>query len=226
MDLDSFKQAWSEHDRRLDAALHLDRARLQRAALDGARTVLQRHRAVLVYELVGWALPLLPLGAFLAAHRAEPRFLLPALLLHLGCVAGVIATVRQLVGTRRLAPDAPVAHVQHQLAALRVLRARTHFVLLLLSPLAWALGTLVLVRAWAGVDLYRLLGSGVVLAHVVLCAAFVPAVLVLLRLLPERLKRAYLAQGLARALSGSRLAAAQDSLARASELEREAPGAR
>ncbi len=222
MELDDLRTVWAAQDRRLDEALRLNR-RLLTLELDKARSAMQRLRWMLGIELAVGGVILLALGSFIVAHLSEPRFSVPALLMHL-VVAGVCGSAGwQWVKAGEIHYDAPVAEIQRRLEGLRVVRIRTTQGVLLCGPLLWTLFVIVCLRG-LGVDAYELLGMRYLLANLGFGIAFVLAVVWVCRRFADRLERATWVRSLARDVAGRNLTAALDQLARIAAFEREPTG--
>ena len=120
IDLDAFQEKWAEQDRKLDVSIRLNRQLLMAANLNRVRSPLQRFAFFVGLEaLIGLAVTLL-LGNFIYEHWAEPRFVLPALALHVWVIANVAASIRQMALALRIDYDKPIAAIQKQLESLRI----------------------------------------------------------------------------------------------------------
>jgi len=224
MELDELRQHWAAYDRRLDEVLRLNRQLLRSTNLGRIRSAMQRLRAVLGFELVLDLILVVALGAFMAAHLSEPRFLIPAIVLNLVVLGTLVATLQQWVRASALDYDAPVATIQHRLEAVRVSRIRSTQWLLLLAPLLWTPLLIVALRAGLGVDAYALLGVRYLIANLLFGLAFVPVMWWACRRFADRLDRAPWVQRLARDVAGRNLTAALDQLASIAAFEREEDG--
>jgi hypothetical protein len=221
MDLELLQKKWTDLDRRLERSLRLDAQLLRRVAFGQTRTHLDRLRRWLVLALLQDAAFVMLFGAFVADHLAEPRFLVPGLVLHLLAIAALGGTIRQLVLARGLDFAAPVAAAQHRLAALRRLRIATTKWILVLAPLVWTPLLIVALRGLLGADIYQAPLQGWLLGNALFGVACVPLLLWLARRFADRLDRSPFLQRLARDLAGANLTAAQAELLAVAEFERE-----
>jgi hypothetical protein len=154
MTLDDLKTAWHDLDRKL-AATHTAVLRFQaEQKLDRARSALRPLTWKLGWELLEGMAAAALLSVYLAHHFAESRFAVPGLVLFALAVASVVTTVWQWGLLRRIDYAGPVTAVHRQLADLRLVRARFGFWVLVLSPLLWALGLIVVPKGLLGADVY------------------------------------------------------------------------
>src|ERR1700686_3446862 len=100
MELDDLKRRWEDQDRRLDAGIRLNTRLLHESVLGKAEKSLRGLSRLLWFELQTNLLAAFWLGSFLANHVSEPRFLIPAAVLHLCIIALLAAGVRQLVALK------------------------------------------------------------------------------------------------------------------------------
>jgi hypothetical protein len=221
MDFDTLQKNWAEQEQRLQRSLRLSAEALRRTSVLRTRTHLDRLRRWLVLALLQDVLFVLLFGAFVAAHVAEPRFLVPGLALQVLAIAALSSTVRQLVLAQGVDFDTPVAAAQHRLALLRRLRLATTKWVLVLAPLIWTPLLIVALRGLLGADIWQAPLQGWLLANALFGVACVPLLLWLARRLADRLDRSPLLQRLARDLAGVNLTRAQAELDAIVEFERE-----
>jgi len=164
-DLDALRADWQAQDARLDATLRLDTARVRERLTRRVASRLRRLWWGATLGLLTLVPLLLALGAFIGEHRAEPRFLAPAVLLLLGSIASGVTLARQLVIQTALSPDAPVVSLQSRLATLRRERLHAAVVALAVGPLLWVPALIVLLRGWLGVDLYAVASGAWIVAN-------------------------------------------------------------
>ncbi|MDY7232891.1 hypothetical protein [Hyalangium rubrum] len=224
MELDELRQRWAAQDRRLDEVLRLNRRRLRTLDLDKTKSAMQRVRAMIAIRLVIDGVAVVAMGAFIAAHLSEFRFLVPALSLHLVVLGVLISTIREWVMASAIDYDAPVIEIQRRLESLRVARIRTTQAVMLLAPLLWTPLLIVGLRVLPGLDAYALLGAKYLLANLLFGLAFIPAMVWACRRFADRLDRAPWVRSLARDVAGPSLTAALDQLARISAFEHEERG--
>jgi hypothetical protein len=218
MELDDLKRHWEDQDRKLDASLRLNTRLLNDSVLAKADTATRGLSRLLWLELVMTVAAVLFTGSFLANHIAEARFVIPAATLHLGGVALIVASVRQLVAIGRLDYDAPIVGIQKRLESLRVERIRATKWTLLCAPLLWTPLLIVALKGLFGVDAYETLGP------VYLSANLLLGVLVILLAVwasrrYARMGRSPLVQSLMRDLAGDSLNTAAGFLTSISRFE-------
>lgn len=221
MNLDGLKQKWAEHDRKLDMNLRLSRKLLSAANMKQAQSAL---RLAAMFQALGSLMnfiALLALGSFIGNHIAQIRFVLPAVVLHLGMIAVLIAEIQQIMRALHIDYGKPILAIQKQIESLRVLRIRTTQGILLASPLAWTPLLIVALRGFWGVDAYRVLGGAFLLANLLCGLAFIPVTLWLSKKFGSRMNRCPMIQRLMRQLAGHNLDVATGYLAALSEFEEE-----
>lgn len=222
MELDELKDLWQEQDRKLDALLSVNRAALRRAQLAPVETRMRRLARMLQLDLMMDAALLLWLGSFMGDHYAEPRFLVPAALLHLCVIAAGIAGVRQWLAIRALDYGEPVLDIQRRLEGLRIQRLKVLRAVLALSPLLWLPMLIVALRGFLGVDAYALLDRGWMIANLLFGIAFLAAAYWASRRYADRVQSSPRLRRLMRHLAGHTLHAAEDALERLESIDRPA----
>lgn len=189
---------------RLNAVLLEQNLRTAKATLHG----LKREVAIeLAINIAGIVL----LGAFMAAHIERPQFIIPAVALDLYAIVLVVLGGRQLAAIRTIDYSEPVAGVQSQLEALRILRIRTTQWILLFGPLMWVPLAIVLTKGLGGVDLYAF-GTGWLLANVLFGFAVIPLAIYVARRFDARFRESSTLRYIADTIAGRGLAAALTSL--------------
>jgi hypothetical protein len=224
MELDALKEKWAEHDRKLDVIITLNRRLLMAANMNRIRSPLRRLAFFVglggLIALTG----LVILGQFIYLHRAEPRFVLPAVVLHVWLIASLAASIRQITMALQIDYDKPIALIQKQLESLRVLRIRiTQWALLTGQVVWWTPFLIVALKGLLGVDAYKVLGTGYLLANIALGLAIIPLAIWVSRKFGARMGRSPVMQRLMRELAGYNLNAATRFLATVAEFETETP---
>lgn len=166
MDLYEMKQSWQARDRALDARLRLNARMVRAATLDRAETALRRLSRRMGVELALSAFGVLWLGAFVARHVGEMRFLVPGVVLMLCGIGFCAAAVHQLVALQTIDYGAPVLAIQTRLERLRVQRLRADLAALVLGPLLWVPVLIVVVKGLLGADVYALVPGRWIAANV------------------------------------------------------------
>lgn len=221
LSLDDLKQRWNEQDRKLDRGLRLNDRLLRESAIGRAATALRRLSRLLWIEMAFNLLIVIWLGSFMADHVMEPRFLLPAMMLHLGVILLAGSGIRQLVALAALDYGAPVLDLQKRLESLRVERLRAFRWTLLSGPLLWVPLFIVALKGLVGLDLYAVVTREWIAANLLFGAVLIPVAIWVSRRYADRLERPSIAQRLLRDLAGSNLNAAAGFLDSLDSFQRE-----
>jgi len=174
MELDDFKTRWMETD-----AIRIN-TRAARA-LVRAEDSLGRVRRNLVLELILDGLLLLAIGSFAADHVREPRFFVPALMLHVSVILLSVPLLRQLVFLRGVDYAEPVVAIQRHVERLRIEEIRAMKWTLVSAPLLWVPLLIVAMKGLLGLDAWALLDTKWLVANVVFGVAFLIGMLWLSR---------------------------------------------
>jgi len=220
LDLNEMKQQWAEHDRKLEESIRLNRQLLSAANLDGARSRLQRLAASLTLDAVVWFAIVAALGSFIYERIGMLRFALPAAALDVFAIGMLAATIRQIVAARQIDYTRPIAAIQKQLEALRVLRIRITKWALLAGAVVWAPFVIVTAKAFFGLDAYS---AAWLWANVVFGLLLIPLAVWLSKRFGDRAGQSPWVQRLMRDIAGHNLNAAEVFLARLSEFTDENP---
>jgi hypothetical protein len=220
MDLDTLKATWTEHNRKLDISIRLNRRLLLAANMNRVRSPLHRFAFLVgVGALVGLIGPVI-LGQFIYQHWTEPRFALPAILLDIWSIASVAASIRQMAMALRIDYDQPITVIQKQIESLRILRIRIIRWALLTGQLVWWTPFLIVaLKGFLNVDAYQTLGAAYLLSNVAFGLAVIPLAIWVSRKFGDRVDRSPILQRFMRELAGYNLNAANASLAALSEFE-------
>jgi hypothetical protein len=222
MELDALKEKWAEHDRKLDVSIRLNRQLLMAANMNLVRSPLRRLAFFVgLGALIGLIGPVI-LGQFIYQHWAEPRFVLPAVVLHVWVIANLAASIRQIAMALQLDYDKPIAVIQKQLESLRVLRIRiTQWALLTGQVVWWIPFLIVALKGFWDVDAYKVFGTAFLLANLAVGLAIIPLAIWVSRKFRDRMGRSPVMQRLMKELAGYNLNAATGFLATLSEFENE-----
>jgi hypothetical protein len=161
MELDALKELWANHDPQLNLDSKL-RPRILRFVILAA------------FEALVGIYPLLVLGNFIYQNRAEPRYLIPAVTLHLWVIGTVAAAIRQVFMARAIDYAKPVTAVQKQIENLRIFRIRSVQIALLTGQLCWIPLLIVAMRGILGLDAYRVFGAAFIYSNLGVGVAIVP----------------------------------------------------
>lgn len=222
MELDALKEKWAEHDRKLDLGIRLNRQLLMAVNMNRVRSPLRRLAFFVGLGALIGLIGLVILGQFIYQHWAEPRFVLPAVVLHVWVIANLAASIRQIAMALQIDYDKPIAVIQKQLESLRVLRIRITQWALLTGQMVWWIPFLIvaLKRFW-DVDAYKVFGTAFLLANLAAGLAIIPLAIWVSRKFGDRMGRSPVMQRLMRELAGYNLNAATGFLATLSEFENE-----
>jgi hypothetical protein len=175
MELDELKEKWTEHDRKLDQSIRLNRQLMRDAYTRRAKFALWRLAALLALGSIGLLAVIVSLGAFAAKNWAMPRFTILAILLDLAAIAALAALNAQIGMALNIDYTQPIAAIQKRLETLRLFRIRYLQAILVSAALLWMPLFIVAMKGFLGADVYRLFPTAWILANV----AFGLAVLVL-----------------------------------------------
>jgi hypothetical protein len=218
MDLDELKAKWGELDRKLDVDIRLNRELLTTAKLQGAQSSIRRLAVYLGLEAGLWLLIILALGNFIYEHISRPHFAVSAAVLDLYSIAMLQSLIRQIAVAMRIDYGKPIATIQKEIGALRVLHLRTIQWGVLAGLVAWVPFLIVVFKAAFGVNIYE---SAWVWSCVGLGLAMIPLAIWVSKKFADRMERSPMIQGIMRSLAGYNLNAANDFLARLSEFAEE-----
>lgn len=157
MDINEFKSAWLQHDRKLSENLSINEALLQKVNLDRSREELNKP---LRYEIVSFFffILLIPVFIFLAVlYRPELQMLISALLALGTLVLGLILCIKKIRLFYRIDYySLPVLQLQERLALLKsgILSARKIEVLFLL-PILFITALALMLRYIRGINLFE-----------------------------------------------------------------------
>ncbi len=219
MELDDLKRRWEEQNGKLDATLRLNTRLLNDSVLAKADTATKGLTRLLWLELAMNLAAVLYTGSFLANHLSEARFVIPAAGLHLGGIALLVASIRQLVAIGMLDYDAPIVAIQRRLESLRVERIRATKWTLLGSPLLWTPLLIVALQGLFGIDAYATLGAAFLIANLLFGVLVILLAVWASRRYADRMGRSPLLQRLMRDLAGHSLNAAAGFLSSISRFE-------
>lgn len=219
MNLDEMKELWTAHDEKLDESIRLNRELLRSVTLTKANSATQRMTLTLSLEVVIWFAVIASLGSFIDHHIGILRLSVSAIALDVFAIAMLAATVRQIVGIRRIDYSSSVTAIQKKLEMLRVLRIRITQRALLAGMIVWAPFVIVVARAFLGLNIDN---APWLWANEALGVCLIPLALWLSKKLGERMGSHPLVQRLMRDLAGRNLNDAEGFLANLAEFGAEA----
>jgi hypothetical protein len=138
------------------------------------RTPLRALTASLGFEIALSALCMMGTGRFLFDHVRELRFVWPAALMDLWFWGTLVAAIRQLVAASRIQYDQPIATVQGQLEALRILRLKFFRWLFLTGQIVWWIPFGIVAARAAGIDIYRFVSTAFLVVNLLIGLALIP----------------------------------------------------
>jgi hypothetical protein len=222
MDLDALKETWLEQDRKLDVVIRLNRRLLIATKMNRVRSPLRRFAFLMGLAACTGLMGLVILGWFLYTYRAEPRFALPAVVLHVWMIASLAASIRQMAMALRIDYEQPIAVIQKQLESLRILRIRvTQWALLTGQVVWWIPFLIVALKGFWGVDAYKVFGTAFLAINLAAGLAIIPPAIWVSKRFGDRIGRAPMMQRVMRELAGYNMNAATDFLATLSEFQDE-----
>jgi hypothetical protein len=221
MDLDEMKQLWNDQDPTLDKALRLNTRLVQAPVLRKAKNAMTRLSLLLWMELLIHGVCALWMGSFLWDHRSEPRFFLPAAVLHLGVILLLSSGVHQLAAIGNLDFGAPIVAIQRRMESLRMQRLRVTQLTLLASPLLWLPLLIVVLKGFFDLDAYAIFSKSWLIANGLFGLAVIPAAIWISRRYAERMAGSPLVQRLLRDMAGYNLNAAAGFLSTLARFEEE-----
>ncbi|MBL7704544.1 MAG: hypothetical protein JNM21_03245 [Taibaiella sp.] len=157
MDINEFKSAWLQHDRKLSENLSINETLLQEVNLDRSRKELNKP---LLYEIVSFFffILLIPIFIFLAVlYRSELQMLISALLALGTLVLGLVLCIKKIRLFYHIDYySLPVLQLQERLALLKsgILSARKIEVLFLL-PILFITALALMLRYIRGINLFE-----------------------------------------------------------------------
>lgn len=208
MEIEDLQRLWEEQNRKLDASLRLNTRILNQSVLRKAEAATRRLSWLMLFELPLDALLLFGLGSFIARHVAEPRFLIPAVALHLYVIVLASSSVRQVIALRGIDYSAPILEIQKRLGALQVERIRVTKWVFLSAPLVWIPLLIVSLKGLLGVDPYAIFSGAWLAANLLFGLAVIALALWISRRYAGRMERSPFIQRLMRDLAGDNLNAA------------------
>ncbi len=220
MELDELKEKWAEYDRKLESSIRLNHQLLTDTKLNRTRSSLTRLSVYLGLEAVAWLAVIIVLGNFIYEHISMARFAVPAVALDLYSIAMLSSLIRQIALARRIDYSEPIAAIQKQIEALRVLHIRTIQWGVLAGLVGWVPFVIVVFKAVFGVDVYE---GAWVWSNVAFGLALIPMAIWVSKKFGHRLNRSPAIQAFMRSLAGYNLNAAAEFLAELSRFERETP---
>jgi hypothetical protein len=219
MTFDDMERQWKSQDEKLDTLLQINLSELRRSHVDAAATALQRIRRSIGLELFVDGIALLLIGSFIGDHFDTPRFLIPALLLHVCAIASFGVRLRQLLMLRQVDYAGPIVHAQRALTSLRRSRIRAAKWTMLVAPLLWVPLLIVGFEGFFGIDAYRFFETRWIAANLLFGAALIPLMLWLSHRYGDRLARSPFLQRLADDLAGRSLGEANAFLGQIARFE-------
>ena len=221
MDLDELKEKWNDYDRKLDESLRLNRQILKSMKFSRVRSALQRLAVILALESVLWLAGIIALGIFISGHITIIRFSLPAALLDLFAIANFAALISQITSALRIDYDRPIADIQKQLEALRVLRIRYIQRSVVGGFVVWVPFVVVVFKGFFGLDAYHLFDTAWLVTNVLFGLAVLVLAIWLSKKFGERMGRYPGIQRFMRNLAGHNIKTANEFLAKLSEFRDE-----
>ena len=179
---EEMEAAWKAQSAKLDQVNLLLVDQLRGKSVSRVKAPLRSLIVSLWLEIALSATGMLLMGSFLAEHVTQARFVWPAALMDVWFGATLIAAIRQLLTATKINYDEPIAGVQQQLGRLRILRLKTFRWLFLTGQIVWWMPFLITsLKMVFGVDAYRYLTPGFIMANMLAGLALIPLVLQVLK---------------------------------------------
>ena len=220
-EIDELKAKWQDHSLQLEQSLRVNRQLLKTTNLSAVDSGLRREAIYAGLEAALWLLISMALGHFLAGHIRMPALALSAGAVDLMSIGMIIASTRRAVGALQVDYGSPVAALQKQVEALRLLRIHTTKWSVLCGALLWVAWCAVLCSALFAIDIYKDARPAWLVANLLFGLALFPAALWVSKKYANRSPGSPFIQRLMNDLAGSNLIAVQISLARLKEFESE-----
>ena len=179
---EEMEAAWKAQSAKLDQVNLLLVDQLRGKSVSRVKAPLRSLIVSLWLEIALSATGMLLMGSFLAEHVTQARFVWPAALMDVWFGATLIAAIRQLLTATKINYDEPIASVQQKLGRLRILRLKTFRWLFLTGQIVWWMPFLITsLKMVFGVDAYRYLTPGFIMANMLAGLALIPLVLQVLK---------------------------------------------
>ncbi|HZL69092.1 MAG TPA: hypothetical protein VFC29_17390, partial [Candidatus Limnocylindrales bacterium] len=169
-------------------------------------------------EAAAWVAIIVVLGNFIYEHISMAQFAVAGVALDVYSIVTLNFLIRQIALALRIDYGKPIATIQKQIEALRVLRIRTIQWGVLAGLVAWVPFMIVLFKVAFGVDIYE---AAWVWSNVAFGLALIPVAIWVSKKFGDRMDRSPIIQGLMKSLSGHNLNAAADFLMTLSKFEEE-----
>jgi hypothetical protein len=218
MDLDEMKQKWEEQDKKLDIAIRLNRQVLSVARLDKTQSALNRLALFSALEAAMWLFIIVALGNFIYENWSQPHLAVAGIAVDLYSIAMLHSLIRQIAASRLIDYGKPIAVIQKQIEALRILRIRTIQWGVLAGLVVWVPALMVVFKAAFGVNIYE---PHLIWSNVAFGLALIPLAVWISKRFAARMDRSPFIQGLMRSLAGYNLTAAAGFLASLAEFQNE-----
>ena len=179
---EEMEAAWKAQSAKLDQVNLLLVDQLRGKSVSRVKAPLRSLIVSLWLESALSAAGMFLMGSFLAEHVTQARFVWPAALMDVWFGATLIAAIRQLLTATKINYDEPIASVQQQLGRLRILRLKTFRWLFLTGQIVWWMPFLITsLKMVFGVDAYRYLTPGFIMANMLTGLALIPLILQVLK---------------------------------------------
>jgi hypothetical protein len=174
--------------------------------------------AFLSLEAAIWVVIVGSLGTFIYEQIGSPRLAAAGMAVDLFCISMLACTIRLIVAAGQIDYDQPIAVIQRQLEALRVLRIRITRWGLLAGTVVWAPFVLVVFKAFFGLDIFS---TAWLVANLLFGLALIPLAYWVSKRFGNRMGQSPFLHRLMRDITGHNLAAAQGFLGELAQFEAE-----
>ena len=221
MELEEMLSTWNAYDRQLESVWQLNQATLRAVNMQPVTTGVEREARSARWEAILWLAIVIALGGFVAGHIRSPAIAFSAAAADVFSIAMLSVSIRRSIVASTMDFSLPVAAIQHQMEALRLLRIRATQWGLLFGTLLWVPWLAVVVQVVFGADLYASASMAWLVANALFGLSLFPAAIWISKRYNGRLGRAPGMQRLMKDLAGDNLSSAQASLAKLRAFEAE-----
>jgi hypothetical protein len=219
MNLDNLKTQWSAQDFGFDIEVSVRLNVARKPTRTGLNWLLRRHSLFVLFNQALVALCIICNGVFIGNHFREPRFLIPAIVLHLAMIGLIVADAFQHEAISKMNFDGPLAEVQKKVEKLAILRVRITQFIFLLAPAFWPVLLVLLLKGLLGVDAYAVFPPSWLVGNVAFGLLWIPFAWFIARTFGERFSNTRFGKAVIDDLTGKRILRAREWLKELADLE-------
>lgn len=219
MNLDTLKTQWSAQDSGFDIEVTIRLKTAKKPTRTGLNWLLRRHSLFVFFNQAMVAFCIVLNGVFIGNHFREPRFLAPAIILHLAMIGLIVADAFQHEAVSKMNFDGPLSEVQKKVEKLAILRVRINQFIFLLAPAFWPVLLVLLLKGLLGIDAYAVFPASWLIANIAFGLLWIPFAWFIARIFGERFSKTRFGKSVIADLTGKRLLQAQARLKELADLE-------